>query len=144
MAAKQEERRALNFFFCPLIKILFYEYNFFLMYSINFFFPIGCPGVGGCPNPGACWAYPRAGPAHSLIGNHACQPLNQPSKNSKNKTLFQRSKLDTRLQTLLNFYQTTQLHIALVIPYDVREIASYYGEIIMILRAHPNQLDCDS
>jgi hypothetical protein len=32
------------------------------MYSINFFFPIGCPGVGGCPSPGACWAYPRAGP----------------------------------------------------------------------------------
>ena len=32
------------------------------MYSINFFFPIGCLGVGGCPSPGACWAYPRAGP----------------------------------------------------------------------------------
>jgi hypothetical protein len=46
------------FFFCPLIKILFYEYNFFffsnvyvnffffLMYSINFFFPMGALGWG--------------------------------------------------------------------------------------------------
>ena len=60
------------FLFCPLIKILFYEYNyyyffwckciiFFLMYSIIFFFPFGCPWVGGCPSPRACWAYPRAG-----------------------------------------------------------------------------------
>ena len=33
------------------------------MYSIIFiFFSIGCPGVGGCPSPRACWAYPRAGP----------------------------------------------------------------------------------
>ena len=51
-------------FFCPLIKIFFYEYNFFfLIYTYNiFFFPIGCTGVGGCPSPRACWAYPRAGP----------------------------------------------------------------------------------
>ena len=33
------------------------------MYSIIFFFPpFGCPRVGGCPSPGACWAYPRASP----------------------------------------------------------------------------------
>ena len=38
------------------------------MYMYNFFFLIGCPGVGGCPSPGACWAYPRVGPVfHSRL-----------------------------------------------------------------------------
>ena len=45
-----------------LLFFLMYMYKcFFLMYSIIFFFPFGCPWVGGCPSPRACWAYPRAG-----------------------------------------------------------------------------------
>jgi hypothetical protein len=49
------------------------------MYSINFFFPFGCPWGGGgrgggCPSPGACWAYPKAGPDSNKStiewGNH--------------------------------------------------------------------------
>jgi hypothetical protein len=39
----------------------FIYFIFFFMYSIIFFFPFGCPEVGGCSSPGACWAYPRAG-----------------------------------------------------------------------------------
>ena len=38
------------FFFCPLIKILFYKYNFFfLCICINFFFPFWLPWDGGLP-----------------------------------------------------------------------------------------------
>ena len=64
-----------EYIFCPLIKNLFYEYYFFswciciifyLFYFlciVKFFFsPFGCLGVGGCPSPRACWAYPRTGP----------------------------------------------------------------------------------
>ena len=35
-------------------------YNIYIY--IFFFCPIGCPGVGGCLSPRACWAYPKAGP----------------------------------------------------------------------------------
>ena len=38
-----------------------YVFFFFLMYSINFFSPFWLPQEGGCPSPGACWAYPRTG-----------------------------------------------------------------------------------
>ena len=35
---------------------------FFLSILLNFlFFGCGCPMEGGCPSPGAYWAYPRAG-----------------------------------------------------------------------------------
>ena len=44
-----------NFFFSPMMHM----YNFF-------FFYLGCPKVGGCPSPGACWAYPRAGPDNHI------------------------------------------------------------------------------
>ena len=46
-----------------------YVFFFFLMYSINFFFPNWLPWGGGCPSPGACWAYPRAGPAQIFHSN---------------------------------------------------------------------------
>ena len=34
---------------------------FFLSILLIFFFWCGCPMEGGCPSPGAGWAYPRAG-----------------------------------------------------------------------------------
>jgi hypothetical protein len=46
-------------FFFLLIHVFFFF--FFLYVYYKFFF-----GVGGCPSPGACWAYPRAGPVHAI------------------------------------------------------------------------------
>ena len=69
------------FFFSPLLKIFFYEYIvffflmymykfFFYIYSVNFFFPFWLPSEGGCPSPGACWAYPRAGSDEDTTNNN--------------------------------------------------------------------------
>jgi hypothetical protein len=56
-----------EYLFCPLLKFSFMNINlFFYMYNIIYFFPIGCLGVGGCPSPRACWAYPKAGPDFTL------------------------------------------------------------------------------
>ena len=37
------------------------------IYIYIYFFPIGCPGVGGCPNPRVSRAYPKAGPADTWL-----------------------------------------------------------------------------
>ena len=47
-----------------LSSLCFFCKVFTFMYSIKFlffYFSIGCPRVGGCPSPRACWAYPRVG-----------------------------------------------------------------------------------
>jgi hypothetical protein len=48
----------------------FFIFYFFIRKLIIFFF-FGCPMEGGCPSPGACWAYPKAGPEASNI----CRPV---------------------------------------------------------------------